>query len=131
MGSANSSPDLSALERLTGRMPIARDDSFWQTLLNSKVPLERGGSVADLEQTTQHFCAELLRNNRQSGNFQALMLCALDRLQQAQSSRATLAELEQCCGAIMLVRLFLRHMVETLEAEVRAAATRLLRTRAR
>jgi len=120
MGGASSTPvELSTLERLTGPAAISRDDPFWTTLLTAKVPLQRGGggSVAELEATYHRFCAELLRNNGKTGNFQTLLLCTLDHLEAAQAERATQTQLEQAAAALMLVRLFLRHMVETLEAE--------------
>ena len=85
MGSASSSPDGSTLELLTGPQPIPQEDPFWQTLLTTKVPLQHGGSLADLEAASLAFCTELLRNNGQTGNFQSLILCTLDLLGQAQA----------------------------------------------
>ena len=109
------------LARLTGKAAVPRDDALWQTLLTAKVPLQRGGStsVADLEQITQNFCAQLLRNNAATGNFQTLLVCTLDHLELAQAEPVTQAQLESACSAVMLVTIILRHMVETLEAEAR------------
>ena len=115
------------LARLTGKAGIPRDDPLWQTLLTAKVPLQRGSStsVADLEQITQNFCAQLPCNNTATGNFQTLLLCALDHLELAQAEPVTQAQLESACGAVMLVTIILRHMVETLEAEARPSAAHL------
>ena len=75
------------LARLTGKAAVPRDDALWQTLLTAKVPLQRGGStsVAELEQVWQNFCVQLLRNNAATGNFQTLLVCALDHLELAQA----------------------------------------------
>lgn len=115
------------LARLTGKAAVPRDDTLWQTLLTAKVPLQRGGStsVADQEQITQNFCAQLLRNNAATGNFQTLLVCALDHLELAQAQPVTQAQLESACSAVMLVTIILRHMVETLEAEARPSAANL------
>ena len=120
------------LARLTGKAGIPRDDPLWQTLLTAKVPLQRGSStsVADLEQITQNFCAQLPCNNTATGNFQTLLLCALDHLELAQAEPVTQAQLESACGAVMLVTIILRHMVETLEAEARPSAAHLSRAQA-
>ena len=120
------------LARLTGKAAVPRDDALWQTLLTAKVPLQRGGStsVADLEQITQNFCAQLLRNNAATGNFQTLLVCTLDHLDLAQAEPVTQAQLESACSAVMLVTIILRHMVETLEAEARPSTAHQLRARA-
>ena len=127
------------LARLTGKAAVPRDDALWQTLLTAKVPLQRGGStsVAELEQVWQNFCVQLLRNNAATGNFQTLLVCALDHLELAQAEPVTQAQLESACSAVSLVTIILRHMVETLEAEARPSAThpqpraRAVRTRTR
>ena len=113
------------LARLTGKAAVPRDDALWQTLLTAKVPLQRGGStsVAELEQVWQNFCVQLLRNNAATGNFQTLLVCALDHLELAQAEPVTQAQLESACSAVSLVTIILRHMVETLEAEARPSAT--------
>ena len=105
------------LARLTGKAAVPRDDALWQTLLTAKVPLQRGGStsVAELEQVWQNFCVQLLRNNAATGNFQTLLVCALDHLELAQAEPVTQAQLESACSAVSLVTIILRHMVETLE----------------
>ena len=120
MGSTASAPDLSALEQVCGQTAIAKEDPFWQTLLTAKVPLQRGdASAANVEQIATNLCTELMRNNATTGNFQVLLLCTLEHMEKAVAPRATPEQLSQCAAALVLVRLFLRHMVETLEAEAR------------
>ena len=72
---------------------------------------------ADLSASVYAFCAELLLNNSRTGNFQSLVLRLLAKTAAARRRRPSATVLQQAAGCVFLVRLFLRHMVETLEPE--------------
>lgn len=110
-------PTAPLLDRLTGREPIPSDDRFWQELLASAVSLPAGSSVEDVTAISRAYCAELVRNNPRSGNFGALAAAMAERLGRATRSAATDTEMQQACGAVFLLRIFLKHMLETLEPE--------------
>ncbi|EOD08508.1 hypothetical protein EMIHUDRAFT_258209, partial [Emiliania huxleyi CCMP1516] len=110
-------PTAPLLDRLTGREPIPSDDRFWQELLASAVSLPAGSSVEDVTAISRAYCAELVRNNPRSGNFGALAAAMAERLGRATRSAATDTEMQQACGAVFLLRTFLKHMLETLEPE--------------
>ena len=115
MGAASSTPALTeSLARVTGAQGIAPDDPFWESLLTTNVPVSRAD---DLATASFAACSELVGNNLQSGNFQSLVLKTIELLERAVDPHAGAAQLHQCCGAVFLVRLFLKHMLETLEPE--------------
>ena len=102
--------------RLTASAPIPADDQYWdQELLNLRVPA--AAASADLSASVYAFCAELLLNNSRTGNFQSLVLRLLAKTAAARRRRPSATVLQQAAGCVFLVRLFLRHMVETLEPE--------------
>jgi hypothetical protein len=109
------------LDWLTGREPIAPGDPFWHQLLASTVSLPAGSSGDDVTAVSRGYCVEMCRNNARSGNFQSLALTMIDRLARATSSTSSAASVQQACGSVFLVRVFLKHMLETLEPEARSA----------
>ena len=112
MGGAGSKWE-APVARLTASASIPADDSYWdQELLNLRVP-----AAVDLSASAYAVCAELLRNNGRSGNFQTLILRLLAKTAAARRRRPSATVLQQAAGCVFLVRLFLRHMVETLEPE--------------
>jgi hypothetical protein len=109
------------LDRLTGREAIATGDPFWHQLLASTVSLPAGSSGDDFTAISRGYCLELARNNGRSGNFRSLVLTMVDRLARATSPTSSAASVQQACGSVFLVRVFLKHMLETLEPEARSA----------
>lgn len=123
MGASSSSaaPAASLLDRLTGREPIATGDPFWHQLLASTASLPAGSAGDDVNAISRGYCLEMGRNNARSGNFQSLALTVVDRLARATSPASSAASVLQACGGVFLVRVFLKHMLETLEPEARSA----------
>lgn len=107
MGSSLSSP--SAIARFAARDPISLDDELWGQL-------DFSASRERVDEPTAAVCANLVRNNVESENFQALVLRVLEALEEAKHSVSG-AQLHQACACVFLMRTFLKHMIETLEPE--------------
>ena len=115
MGQATSVAALEPLERLSGPAPIRLDDAeLWEELFSLQLP---SSTAEELQQASHAFCAEMARNNAQSGNLQTLIRRTIDLLTLAQRPRANPGVLRQACNSVFLLRLFLKHMIETLDAD--------------
>ena len=111
----------SPLARLAGSEPVASDDDLWQALFALKLP---SSSVEEVVAASHAYCAEMVRNNPTSGNFQALCRRLIDLIYRVCRPKAPAAHVSQACGLTFLLRLFLKHMIETLDPE--ALASQLL-----
>ena len=110
---------LEPLHRLSGATPIVADDNdLWESLHSLELP---SSSAEELQAASHAFCAEMVRNNTTSGNFRTLLRRTVDVLRQAQKPKAATAVLRQACGCVFLLRLYLKHMIETLEPAELAA----------
>ena len=121
MGASPSTTPPALLGRLTGREPIPSQDPFWQ-LLATAVALPTGSTAKDISAISRAYCSEMVRNNAKSGNFQSLALAMTERLSRAAASGSSAASIQQACGCVFLVRIFLKHILETLEPEVPPAS---------
>ena len=107
--------ELEPLHRISGSAPVTLDDNeLWNSLLALQLP---SSSAEELAAASYSFCAEMVRNNPSSGNFQALVGRAIELLHLASKPKAKSDYVRQCCGCVFLLRLFLKHMIETLPAE--------------
>lgn len=106
------------LSRLASRESISKDDAIWDTLFEFQLP-ENHDSDVEISEYLFAFCAEMVVNNRSSGNFQTLILKMLDQLQKVVKLRLPANLVRQSCGCVFLFHIFLKHMVETLKPEVR------------
>ena len=114
--SAASDPH-SMLAEVAGTTPIPHNDVFWQKLFTSSVP--QGKAPENVSAISNQFCSELVRNNEQTSNFQSLAVAMIEMLTQATKAPGSAAQIQKACVSVFLVRTFLKHMVETLEPEVR------------
>ncbi len=114
MGS-NASLQLEPLETLASSTSVTPDDPLWNQLLSLKLPVSGSAAAQELSDASFAFCAEMVRNNGRSGNFQTLILRVVDQCELACRPRASVVHLQQACGCVFLLRLFLKHMIETLE----------------
>ena len=121
--SVSTLPSEDTISRLTGPVSVASDDSFWDELFSFQIPVSKGATAEESDLDTHAFCTEMVRNNGLSGNFQTLTLRLIELLARMRSKkRLDTAPVQQCCASLFLFRLFLKHMVETLEPEVRTGA---------
>ena len=113
MGSSMSTSALEPLQKLSGSAPIAVEDhEMWEQLFALKLPLS---SAKELHAASLFFCTEMVRNNPVSGNLQTLIRRLIEQLYLACRPSAPVAHVHAACGGVYLLRLFLKHMVETLE----------------
>ena len=71
MGQTSSLSGLEPLRRLSGAEPVSHDDTaLWDELFALSLPSQ---SAEELAAESFAFCAEMVRNNAQSGNLQALV----------------------------------------------------------
>ena len=112
MGNSSSLEQLDPLHRIASSTPISQNDAeLWQQLFSLQLP---SSSAEELAAASYSFCAEMVRNNPSSGNFQSLIRRAIDLLHLASKPKATGDPVRQACDCIFFVRLFLKHMIETL-----------------
>ena len=124
MGGAQSSAAAhnQPLERLTGEASVGADDPLWKQLFSLGVPVPKGGTADDVHTASFAYCSELVLHNAASGNFQTLLQKTVEYLVRlADRSKQRVADspalLQQAAGAVVLARVFLKHMLETLEPE--------------
>ena len=116
MGNSVALPETEPLSQLCSPNSISGGSFDWDGLCSVK--LVPSSSAEELQLASDALCATMATNNPRSGNFQVLVLRVIDLLQQATKPKVSSVQLQQACSCLFLARLFLRHMVETLEPDV-------------
>ena len=116
MGGGSSLPALEPLERLSGAAPISADDAeLWQALTSLQLPSEGVVSAEQLRSASHDFCARMVQHNLRSGNLRTLIRYTIDVLLTAQRPRPPSHAYAQSANCLFLLRIFLKHCIETLE----------------
>ena len=116
MGAGSSLPELEPLSALSSATPL--EEAQWQAIFAIQLP---SSSTDDIASASHALCAEMERNNADSGNFQALIRRVIDILYLVCRPKAPAAHVHQASSLVFLLRLFLKHMIETQDAEGLAA----------
>ena len=115
MGQATSVAALEPLERLSGPAPIRLDDAeLWEELFSLQLPSSDGGGAAASVARLLRRDGSQQRAERQPADADS----ADDRpAHPGAALRANPGVLRQACNSVFLLRLFLKHMIETLDAD--------------
>ena len=114
MGGGSSLPALEPLERLSGAAPISSGDAeLWRALTSLQLPSEH--TAEQLQLACHDFCARMVAHNLDSGNLRTLIRYTMDALVTAQRPRPPPNAFSQSANCLFLLRIFLKHCIETLE----------------